>query len=48
MISYIHTEQDGFSVREGHNPQTGKIIKIAATKVPAFKADKDLKDAVKK
>ena len=35
------------AAREGKNPQTGAKIKIAATKVPAFKAGKALKDAVK-
>jgi DNA-binding protein HU-beta len=33
--------------REGRNPQTGAAIKIAAKKVPVFKAGKGLKDAVK-
>ncbi|WP_392558663.1 HU family DNA-binding protein [Orbus mooreae] len=33
--------------RTGRNPKTGKEIKIAATKVPAFVAGKGLKDAVK-
>jgi nucleoid DNA-binding protein len=33
--------------RKGRNPQTGKEIKIAAKKVPVFKAGKSLKDAVK-
>jgi len=33
--------------RTGRNPQTGKAIKIAAKKVPVFKAGKALKDAVK-
>lgn len=32
--------------RKGRNPQTGKEIQIPATKVPAFKAGKALKDAV--
>ena len=32
---------------EGKNPQTGEKIKIDACKVPAFKAGKALKDAVK-
>lgn len=41
-----------FEVREraermGKNPQTGAAIKIAASKVPAFKAGKALKDALK-
>ena len=34
--------------REGINPQTKKKISIAATKVPAFKAGRALKDAVAK
>ena len=33
--------------RIGRNPQTGKEIKIAAKKVPAFKPGKELKDTVK-
>ena len=33
--------------RTGRNPQTGATIKIAAKKVPVFKARKSLKDAVK-
>ena len=42
----------GFEVREraerkGRNPQTGAEIVIPASKVPAFKAGKALKDAVK-
>ncbi len=35
------------AARKGRNPQTGEEIEIAATKVPAFKAGKGLKDAVK-
>ncbi len=42
-----------FEVRErgartGKNPRTGEAIKIAASKVPAFKAGKALKDTVNK
>jgi len=33
--------------RKGRNPQTGKEIKIAARKVPVFKAGDGLKKAVK-
>lgn len=33
--------------RKGRNPQTGKEIKIAAKKVPVFKAGKSFKDAIK-
>ena len=36
------------AARKGRNPQTGKEIKIKASKVPAFKAGKALKDAIKK
>jgi len=35
------------SARMGVNPRTGAKIRIAATKVPKFKAGKSLKDAVK-
>ena len=35
------------AARQGRNPQTGEAISIAASKVPAFKAGKALKDAVK-
>ena len=34
------------SAREGINPRTKEKIEIAATKVPAFKAGRALKDAV--
>ncbi len=33
--------------RMGRNPQTGAPIRIAASKVPKFKAGKQLRDAVK-
>ncbi|MBU1356395.1 MAG: HU family DNA-binding protein [Candidatus Edwardsbacteria bacterium] len=33
--------------RIGRNPQTGKEIKIAAKKVPAFKPGKELKETVR-
>lgn len=32
--------------REGRNPQTGHVMRIAASKAPKFKAGKALKDAV--
>jgi DNA-binding protein HU-beta len=34
------------AARQGRNPQTGATIQIAASKAPAFKAGKALKDAV--
>ena len=36
------------AARTGRNPQTGKEIKIAASKAPKFKAGKALKDLVNK
>jgi DNA-binding protein HU-beta len=35
------------AAKEGRNPKTGETIKIAASKVPAFKAGAALKNAVK-
>lgn len=35
------------AARKGRNPQTGEEIQIPASKVPAFRAGKALKDAVK-
>lgn len=35
------------AARTGRNPQTGEEIQIAASKVPAFKPGKELKEAVK-
>ena len=35
------------AARKGRNPQTGEEIEISASKVPAFKPGKALKDAVK-
>ena len=35
------------AARTGRNPQTGEAIDIAATRVPAFRAGKLFKDAVK-
>ena len=34
------------AARTGKNPRTGEAIEIAASKVPAFKAGKALKDVV--
>lgn len=36
------------AARKGRNPQTGEEIDIPATKVPAFKAGKLLREAVNK
>ena len=34
------------AARTGKNPRTGEAVKIAASKAPAFKAGKALKDAL--
>ena len=48
VIGFGNFEVRDRAARKGRNPQTGKEIKIKASKVPAFKAGKALKDAVKK
>lgn len=47
LISFGNFEVRERAARKGRNPQTGEEIDIAATKTPAFKAGKQLKDAVK-
>jgi len=47
LVGFGTFEVRARAAREGRNPATGKTIKIAATKVPAFKAGKALKDSVK-
>lgn len=47
LIGFGNFEVRERAARKGRNPQTGAEIKIAASKVPAFKAGKALKDAVK-
>lgn len=47
LIGFGTFETRKRAAREGRNPQTGAAIQIAATTVPAFKAGKALKDAVK-
>ena len=47
LIGFGTFETRERAAREGRNPQTGDSIKIAATTVPAFKAGKALKEAVK-
>ena len=34
------------AAREGRNPRTGEAVKIAAAKVPTFRAGQALKDAI--
>lgn len=47
LIGFGTFEVRDRAARTGRNPQTGKDIQIPASKVPAFKPGKALKDAVK-
>ena len=47
MVGFGTFEVRSRKDREGRNPSTGEIMKIEASKVPAFKAGKALKDKVK-
>ncbi|MFJ5965067.1 non-specific DNA-binding protein Hbs [Bacillus sp. NPDC093026] len=46
LIGFGNFEVRERSARKGRNPQTGAEIEIPASKVPAFKPGKALKDAV--
>ena len=47
LVGFGSFETRKRAARVGRNPKTKETIKIAASKVPAFKAGKALKDAVK-
>lgn len=47
LIGFGNFEVRQRSARKGRNPQTGEEITIPASKLPAFKPGKELKDAVK-
>lgn len=46
LIGFGNFEVRDRAARKGRNPQTGEEIQIAASKVPAFKPGKALKDLV--
>ena len=46
LVGFGTVEVRERGARTGKNPRTGEAIKIAASKVPAFKAGKALKDSV--
>ena len=46
LIGFGTFETSKRSARKGHNPATGETIKIAASKLPRFKAGRALKDLV--
>jgi DNA-binding protein HU-beta len=47
LVGFGTFEVRNRKAREGRNPATGEKIKIKASKAPAFKAGKALKDKVK-
>jgi len=47
IIGFGNFEVRDRSARKGRNPQTGEEIQIPASKVPAFKAGKALREAVR-
>ena len=48
LVGFGTFEVSKRAAREGRNPQTGSVMKIAASKAPKFKAGKALKDLVNK
>ena len=46
LVGFGTFEVSERAAREGRNPQTGKAMKIEASKAPKFKAGKALKDAL--
>ena len=48
LVGFGSFEVRARAARTGRNPKTKETIKIAASKVPAFKPGKALKDAVAK
>ncbi len=47
LIGFGTFETRERAAREGRNPSTGEVIQIEATRIPAFKAGKSLKEKVK-
>ncbi|MGL5259938.1 MAG: HU family DNA-binding protein [Lachnospiraceae bacterium] len=46
LVGFGTFEVSQRAAREGRNPQSGEVMKIAASKAPKFKAGKALKDMV--
>ena len=46
LVGFGTFEVSTRAAREGRNPQTGEVMKIAASKAPKFKAGKALKDII--
>ena len=48
LVGFGTFEVRSRTARTGRNPRTGEAIKIEASRVPAFKPGKDMKDTVNK
>ena len=46
LVGFGTFEVSERAAREGRNPQSGEVMKIAASKSPKFKAGKALKDSL--
>lgn len=46
LVGFGTFEVSKRAAREGRNPQSGEVMKIAASKAPKFKAGKALKDMI--
>jgi len=47
LVGFGTFEVRNRAAKQGHNPRTGEPMQVPASKLPAFKAGKALKDAVK-
>ncbi len=47
LVGFGTFEVRNRAAKQGHNPRTGEPMIVPASKLPAFKAGKALKDAVK-
>ena len=47
LVGFGTIEVRNRAAKQGHNPRTGEPMTVPASKLPAFKAGKALKDAVK-
>lgn len=47
LVGFGTFEVRSRAAKQGHNPRTGEPMTVPASKLPAFKAGKALKDAVK-
>ncbi|MBQ6445509.1 MAG: HU family DNA-binding protein [Clostridia bacterium] len=47
LVGFGTFEVRNRAAKQGHNPRTGEQMTVPASKLPAFKAGKALKDAVK-